>query len=108
MSRFEFTICTATSHPALPGHFPNRPVVPGVLLIDQVLAKVLELSGLEAARLLHIKFSSALGPGECADVLFEVDGEHAVFRVTMQRHGKDVALASGKMLMRRKSNEALD
>ncbi len=108
MSRFEFVICIAATHPAMPGHFPNRPVVPGVLLIDQVLAKVLELSGLEAVRLPHVKFSSALGPGECADVLFEVDSEHAVFRVTMQRHGKNVILASGKMLMRRKSNEALD
>jgi 3-hydroxymyristoyl/3-hydroxydecanoyl-(acyl carrier protein) dehydratase len=108
MNRFEFSICTAASHPAMPGHFPDRPVVPGVLLIDQVLAKVLELSGLEAARLPHVKFSSALGPDECAHVLFEVDGEHAMFRVTMQRHGKEVILASGKMLMQRQSNEALD
>ncbi len=108
MSRFEFAICIAATHPAMPGHFPNRPIVPGVLLIDQVLAKVLELSGLEAVRLLHVKFSSTLKPDECAHVLFEVDGEHAVFRVNMQRHGKEVILASGKMLMRRQSNEALD
>ena len=27
----------AADHPALPGHFPGRPIVPGVLLLDAVL-----------------------------------------------------------------------
>jgi 3-hydroxymyristoyl/3-hydroxydecanoyl-(acyl carrier protein) dehydratase len=107
MRRLEFLISTAASHPALPGHFPGRPVVPGVLLIDLVLAKVLELSGLEASRLLQVKFLSVLEPNECAHVLFEVDGVHAVFGVTMQRYGKEVILASGKMLMQQQNDEAL-
>jgi 3-hydroxymyristoyl/3-hydroxydecanoyl-(acyl carrier protein) dehydratase len=33
----DFTI--PAEHPALPGHFPGRPVVPGALLLDHVLGR---------------------------------------------------------------------
>ena len=29
-----------SDHPALPGHFPGRPVVPGVVVLDRVLAAI--------------------------------------------------------------------
>ena len=31
------TFIVAAEHPALPGHFPGAPIVPGVLLLDEAL-----------------------------------------------------------------------
>ncbi|MFC7543328.1 hypothetical protein ACFQU2_33000 [Siccirubricoccus deserti] len=36
----DFRITVPAEHPALPGHFPGRPIVPGVLLLDAVLQAV--------------------------------------------------------------------
>jgi len=54
------------AHPSLPGHFPGRPVVPGVVLLDHVFAAVAAahpelpaVAGLDSA-----KFLSQVLPGE--------------------------------------------
>ena len=108
MNRLEFSIYIPASHPALPGHFPRQAMVPGVLLVDRVLAKVSELSGWEAASLPCVKFLSALKPDESADVLFEAGDGHGFFRVSMNRGDKNVVLASGKILIRGPGNATLD
>lgn len=33
------------SHPALPGHFPGHPVVPGVMLLDAVITALPQYTG---------------------------------------------------------------
>ena len=56
-------------HPALPGHFPGNPVVPGVVLLDEVLSLLESLHGaLPALRLPQVKFLQPLLPGEEASV----------------------------------------
>jgi 3-hydroxyacyl-[acyl-carrier-protein] dehydratase len=53
-------------HPAYPGHFPGRPVLPGVVLLDAAL-HALECAGGGPARYWQIgsaKFQSAVRPGE--------------------------------------------
>lgn len=56
-------------HPALPGHFPGNPVVPGVVLLDEVLSLLESLHGpLPALRLPQVKFLQPLLPGEEATV----------------------------------------
>jgi len=38
--RGETTLTIAADHPAFPGHFPGRPIVPGVVLLDAALHAV--------------------------------------------------------------------
>ena len=70
-------------HPALAGHFPGNPIVPGVVL----LAAVLELAGTGCARLPSVRFHAPLRPGE----EFEIRIEQQRFSV---RRG-DTLIASG-------------
>lgn len=57
-------------HPALPGHFPGRPVVPGVVVLDHVLAAIEQAQGTDLGplRLPQVKFVRPLLPGETARI----------------------------------------
>jgi 3-hydroxymyristoyl/3-hydroxydecanoyl-(acyl carrier protein) dehydratase len=54
-------------HPSLPGHFPGAPVVPGVVVLAEVLALVPAPPG-SARRLAWVKFLRPLLPGQQASV----------------------------------------
>jgi 3-hydroxyacyl-[acyl-carrier-protein] dehydratase len=96
-TRFEFSI--AADHPALPGHFPGQPIVPGVLLLDHVLCGVAEALGRPVGVLQQVKFAAALLPGETAQVAFDDAASHVKFSVQAQRADKRVTLASGVLLL---------
>ena len=33
----DYTFTIPASHPSLEGHFPNNPIVPGVVILDEVI-----------------------------------------------------------------------
>lgn len=71
-SRITFSI--SPDHPALPGHFPGNPVVPGVVMLD-VVRRAAEPSfgpGLRITRLPQVKFVRPLLPGQEAAVDLEL------------------------------------
>lgn len=69
-------------HPALAGHFPGNPVVPGVVVLEHVIAAIEARRGtLPPLRLPQVKFLSPLRPGEYADIELDGDGTRLRFRV---------------------------
>lgn len=70
------------SHPVLPGHFPGAPVVPGVVVLERVVAAIEAMHGpLGAMRLPQVKFLQPLLPGERAEVVVEGAAPRWRFRV---------------------------
>lgn len=69
----QFTI--PHDHPCLPGHFPGRPLVPGVVVLEQVLRAAEASAGVpfQALRLPQVKFMAPLLPGQVARI--ELDGQ---------------------------------
>lgn len=69
-------------HPALPGHFPGQPVVPGVVLLDRVAAAVAQWQRGTLRQLAQVKFLQPLLPGQEAELLLSADGERVRFRIS--------------------------
>ncbi|KVF81091.1 AMP-binding protein [Burkholderia vietnamiensis] len=91
-TRLGFTI--AADHPALPGHFPGHPIVPGVVLLDHAIAALgASLNRpLDTWRLASAKFLSPVAPGEPLDLAFEAAANGAI-RFTLRAGARDVASA---------------
>ena len=92
-AQFEFSV--AATHPCLAGHFPGNPIVPGVVLLDQLIENLSARAGQPVVRIVRVKFSSALVPGERAIAQCDVDGDRASFHVTVSRAGALVLVAEG-------------
>ena len=80
----EKRLSISPSHPALPGHFPDEPIVPGVLLLDAVLSVAPARMNIPWA-----KFHAPLRPAE--DFVIRV--EQSKFSV----HRGDTLIASGSL-----------
>ena len=83
-------------HPCLPGHFPGHPLVPGVVLLDQVVGLIEARHGpLGPLRLPQVKFMQPLLPGEVAQIALEslaaLPGETSRWRFRVSRAGAPIA-----------------
>lgn len=72
-------------HPALTGHFPGNPIVPGVLILDAVICAVEAWLGasFHVHGLSHAKFIAPLKPNEPARIELVLRGtllEFSVYR----------------------------
>ncbi|KAF1688949.1 hypothetical protein [Pseudoxanthomonas taiwanensis] len=87
--------CVPHDHPCLPGHFPGRPLVPGVVLLERVVAAIEARDGAQGAlRLPQVKFLRPLAPGRDAEVVLEGAAPRWRFEV---RQDDGTVLARGEV-----------
>ena len=78
---FHASLRIDAAHPALPGHFPGNPLVPGVVLLERVAAALKAWRG-SAVGKLEVKFVRPLRPGESALIALNDEGARVRFEVT--------------------------
>jgi 3-hydroxymyristoyl/3-hydroxydecanoyl-(acyl carrier protein) dehydratase len=89
------TLNIPVAHPAFAGHFPGRPILPGVVLLDLACLAIANATGIEPSGLSVVKFHRPVGPGAELQLRFDVldttipfeirDGEHKVAAGTLRR-----------------------
>lgn len=95
MSAAEFNWLVPTDHPALAGHFPSRPIVPGVVLLDQAIRFAEQLIGRKGSnwQIGHAKFFSPARPGELLIFALQAKAGGSV-AFTVRAAGREVAAGS--------------
>ena len=69
-------------HPALPGHFPGNPIVPGVVILRRVCRALTDVRGGVVTAVPVVRFHAPLRPAESIDMeLEDMGGSSVRFRV---------------------------
>lgn len=88
--------CIDADHPSLSGHFPGNPIVPGVVLVDCVLAAVRQDITAPLVAIPNLKFLLPLRPGTVFSICWTRQGDNVRFRCesgageTVQAHVQGV------------------
>ena len=94
-SPFVVALPFASDHPAFAGHFPGRPIIPGVQLLDHVQHFVETHHGLVLNGLQTAKFLSPAGPGDGLELEYRITDTQLRFEI---RCGER-RIASGQFLI---------
>lgn len=75
---FEVSRAIRTDHPSLPGHFPGTPLVPGVVILDEVLAALVDWrKGCQLTGIRSVKFLVPLKPEQLFTIGFSLSNDRA-------------------------------
>jgi 3-hydroxyacyl-[acyl-carrier-protein] dehydratase len=75
----ERIVTIGADHPSLAGHFPGHPVVPGVVMLGEIMNAIRDMAKetIEFVGLPSAKFMSPLNPGEPLTIRLTQQGESA-------------------------------
>ena len=95
MPAAEFTWLVPVDHPAFAGHFPGRPIVTGVVLLDRAILFAEQLLGRPALnwQVGNAKFFSPVGPGESLTFTLQTKASGAI-AFTVKAAARDIASGS--------------
>ena len=94
---FEAIRIIHANHPSLPGHFPGAPLVPGVVILDEVIATLIEWrqeSQLTGIRL--VKFLAPLQPEQVFTISFSAKKERAA-EINFCCRARDRVIVEGRL-----------
>lgn len=78
---YHTTLRFEPDHPSLPGHFPGRPLVAGVLLLEQVAEALRAWRGERLACVREAKFVAPLEPEQTAELQLTPAGAQVRFEL---------------------------
>jgi 3-hydroxymyristoyl/3-hydroxydecanoyl-(acyl carrier protein) dehydratase len=94
---FEVRRMIGAGHPSLPGHFPGTPIVPGVVILDEVLAALTEWRQDSRVTVVNaVKFLAPLKPDQTFTVCF-VASNRAEGQVDFRCHVEDRMIVEGRL-----------
>ena len=77
MTELQAEVQAPLDHPCYDGHFPGRPILPGVVLVDLVVERI----GRGQPRTIPtLKFHRSLAPGEIFTLQWKAEGDRVNFR----------------------------
>ena len=94
---FETIRLIRADHPSLPGHFPGAPLVPGVVILDEVIAALAEWqqnSQLSGIRM--VKFLAPLKPEHAFTISLSLRDEHGA-EVNFCCRAEDRVIVEGQL-----------
>jgi len=101
---FEVRRTIGADHPSLPGHFPGAPIVPGVVILDEILAALAEWREDSHVTVISaVKFLVPLKPDQPFTICL-VESEHAEREVAFRCHVADRVIVEGRLRVRYGSN----
>jgi 3-hydroxyacyl-[acyl-carrier-protein] dehydratase len=100
---FETRRTISADHPSLPGHFPGAPIVPAVLILDEIVTAIAEwLPECQLAGITATKFLAPLKPGQPFTIRLETLDDVRE-QIDVSCRVADRLIVQGRLLVRRRS-----